>query len=72
MLDNIETVINRQINSKPLTVDDITAKAINASFCMTSCSEDTISTIGARPPNFIICSPISVVGKENRKEAKCK
>ena len=59
---------NTKIDCQPLTVDDITAKAINASFCMMSCSDVTMAIMGASPPHFIICSPTSAVGrKEVRK-----
>ena len=55
------------MNVSPLSVDDINANAISASFCIISCSEDTISMIGVRPPNLIICSDISVIEKETKQ-----
>ena len=49
----------------PPTVDDITANAIKASFCIITCSEDAMATIGASAPLVIIFCETSVLSKEN-------
>ena len=53
-----------ELQIQPLTVDEIIVKAIKASFCMTSCSDDTMATMGASPPHFIICSATSAGDNE--------
>ena len=53
-----------ELQIQPLTVDEIIVKAIKASFCMTSCSDDTMATMGASPPHFIICSATSARDNE--------
>ena len=53
-----------ELQIQPLTVDETIVKAIKASFCMTSCSDDTMATMGASPPHFIICSATSARDNE--------
>lgn len=53
-----------ELQIQPLTVDEIIVKAIKASFCMTSCSDDIMATMGASPPHFIICSATSAGDNE--------
>lgn len=59
-----QTHTQMELQIQPLTVDEIIVKAIKASFCMTSCSDDTMATMGASPPHFIICSATSAGDNE--------
>ena len=61
---HIHTRKQMELQIQPLTVDEIIVKAIKASFCMTSCSDDTMATMGASPPHFIICSATSARDNE--------
>lgn len=59
-----QTHTQMELQIQPLTVDEIIVKAIKASFCMTSCSDDTMAKMGASPPHFIICSATSAGDNE--------